>query len=642
MSIRNELLEQILTATTEGSGAGFLMPDSATYPFASNTARDTWAAANLEDLVKNSTVVNVSSTTWYAWRGEDNPDVYDSSDWKDVTPIIKGEKGDNADFNSLTPDKVPVVNSAGDDLTDSPLTVDGSGNVSMQGTFTAKELKTSIASLNLGDEKKISGLGEGIEVHDMSRDIHKLVVTQALTKDSNSKAFQYTQGDYSLINIQPVFTETIVNPEFDIFTSLGDQILYGFEVKVNSTQNNCIAKIFRDGQVNPIWEETFNGVKSDTLVLSSPVVLDGNSNYKFSITGEFLGDNSGKMYYSIGVLLSEKQDLLDDSDRVNVDGIQSPNIETGTGLESIDNGDGTVTIETSGQTDVIEFDVSIDATRNIVPSMVGKMISIIQTGSPAAIPIQLYLDDHNLFETGDTIEINASESYVNYYFAVYYYDANGQVFAIYPNNNCKLVRTETSWDIQQDGRFTKTAIRSTTKRGLPLEGDDPAGVPVQGFSFIEHPSLRYIQDSDGNRVIEIDLHKVLNPSLDTVDVVGWWTVNATVSEADILNASNQVQSGDLISHTDGIKSDELPTTTIAMKREETSAQYTYFAYPAGFFTNADGVVIEPTLVNTGVGNSADWVVSTVDVEGVTYRVQRSPAPNFSQQLLTCKLIQEGY
>ena len=148
--------------------------------------------------------------------------------------------------------------------------------------------------------------------------------------------------------------------------------------------------------------------------------------------------------------------------------------------------------------------------------------------------------------------------------------------------------------------------------------------------------------TEGNRVVEIDLNKIINVSPDTVDIVGWWSGNASPDASDITNALGQVQSNTLMSHTDNVKSDELPDTNIAMLREETSPKYTYFAYPSGFFTDKDGAPLEPTLVNTGVGNSSDWVVSTVDVDGVTYRIQRSPAQNVSQQLLTCKLIQEGY
>ena len=158
----------------------------------------------------------------------------------------------------------------------------------------------------------------------------------------------------------------------------------------------------------------------------------------------------------------------------------------------------------------------------------------------------------------------------------------------------------------------------------------------------DSPALQYIEGADGNRVIEIDLNKVAGGGTSTVDIVGWWADSASPTDADILNALGQTQTASLISHTDDIKADALPSTSIAMRREETSAKYTYFAYPAGFFTDKDGAPLEPTLVNTGVGNSADWVVSTTNVDGVIYRIQRSPAQNVSQQLLTCKLIQEGY
>ena len=84
-----------------GGGAGYVMPDSADYPFNSNTARNNWARNNLSDLIKNQTVVNVNGNNWYLWRGESNPDAYDSDDWIDANPMVvgqKGEKGDTGDF----------------------------------------------------------------------------------------------------------------------------------------------------------------------------------------------------------------------------------------------------------------------------------------------------------------------------------------------------------------------------------------------------------------------------------------------------------------------------------------------------------------------------------------------------------------
>lgn len=79
-----------------GSGAGFLVPDSATIPFADDAARDAWAAANLSDLVKDLTVIEVTGSPdniWYLWRGESDPSSYDNSKWIDVTPLIRGPQG---------------------------------------------------------------------------------------------------------------------------------------------------------------------------------------------------------------------------------------------------------------------------------------------------------------------------------------------------------------------------------------------------------------------------------------------------------------------------------------------------------------------------------------------------------------------
>lgn len=79
-----------------GGGGGFIVPDSAIIPFADNAARDTWAAANLSDLIRNQTVVEVTGTpnnTWYLWRGETNPAAYDNTLWVDATPILRGPQG---------------------------------------------------------------------------------------------------------------------------------------------------------------------------------------------------------------------------------------------------------------------------------------------------------------------------------------------------------------------------------------------------------------------------------------------------------------------------------------------------------------------------------------------------------------------
>lgn len=86
-------------------GAGFVVPDSAAIPFADNAARDTWAAANLSDLVQNQTVVEVTGSpdnTWYLWRGPSNPPSHDNTLWIDATPLIRGPQGATGPAGALT------------------------------------------------------------------------------------------------------------------------------------------------------------------------------------------------------------------------------------------------------------------------------------------------------------------------------------------------------------------------------------------------------------------------------------------------------------------------------------------------------------------------------------------------------------
>lgn len=99
-----------------GSGAGFVVPDSATIPFANIAARDTWAAANLGDLVENQTVVSVTgspSNTWYLWRGDSNPSSYNAANWIDATPLIQGDTGAQGPTGASGTDGRSILNGSG-------------------------------------------------------------------------------------------------------------------------------------------------------------------------------------------------------------------------------------------------------------------------------------------------------------------------------------------------------------------------------------------------------------------------------------------------------------------------------------------------------------------------------------------------
>jgi len=449
--------------------------------------------------------------------------------WEMPTPdILSG---------NVSPNTIPVADETGESLKDSPFTVEEDGTVVTEGSLRAAELITSIASLNLGDQKKISGVGEGVEVHDMSHNVHKLLINQPLNMFGQSRSFHYAQQDYQLIPIQPVHDTLINNPEFAIFTSLGDQILYSFEVKVPEVQEKCVAEIYRLNDPNPIWKEEFFNVASDELQLGKPVVLDGNTNYVFKITGDFYGNAEGKMYYSIGARLAEKSFLLDERDKVEVDGTQNPSIITGEGLESRDLGEN-VEISLSGKTSVVEFDVNVDGMPTVDSSYAGKEISITQSGATQIM--QIFFEAHNTFETGQTFHISASESYDSHLFVVYYTLANGAQRVLYPSFACSLIRTNQGWDTQTDGMLTRVAIVSDSDAVQYSDtSSDTKG--IQAFVYSDHPAVEHKETDEGIKVLAIDLHKKAERNLvsfvnkDSVEVNYEQTF---VSKVYLLNKEN--------------------------------------------------------------------------------------------------------
>lgn len=79
---------------SSGGNGGLLIPSSASIPFASVSVRDAWAASNLSDLVKDTTAVNVTGSSWFVWRGATNPESYDSLLWVNGDELVKGKDGD--------------------------------------------------------------------------------------------------------------------------------------------------------------------------------------------------------------------------------------------------------------------------------------------------------------------------------------------------------------------------------------------------------------------------------------------------------------------------------------------------------------------------------------------------------------------
>jgi len=210
--------------------------------------------------------------------------------------------------------------------------------------------------------------------------------------------------------------------------------------------------------------------------------------------------------------------------QVIVDANKSLGLIMGDGLKSEDDG-GNSKISLDGNTPVLTFDVTVDSTRSVDNTYVGKIINIIQTPPSISIPMQITLVDHSQFKTGDTIKIAADrdgdDAYNNYYFAVYFNDSKGRQIAKYPANNITMVRTDTAWDVQLDGRFTNVSIRPKAAFNIPYAPDEQYNTPVNAFVFAESPAVGFEVDDDTNtRIVKVELDKVIpeDPTFKTINI----------------------------------------------------------------------------------------------------------------------------
>lgn len=226
-------------------------------------------------------------------------------------------------------------------------------------------------------------------------------------------------------------------------------------------------------------------------------VLQGNNNYP-----DDRYESKGGNWIGMGGVAGQ----------VIVDDNKSIGLIMGDGLKSEDDG-GNSKISLDGNTPVLTFDVTTDSTRSVDTSYVGKIINIIQTPPAISVPMQITLSDHSEFKTGDTIKIAADRdgqnAYKNYYFAVYYKDAAGRQLVKYPANNMTMVRTDTAWDVQLDGRFTNVSIRPKSVFNAPYAPDEEYNTPVNAFVFADSNAVSFEVASNTNtRIVKVDLDSV--------------------------------------------------------------------------------------------------------------------------------------
>lgn len=192
-------------------GAGFIYPDSADRPFATVAARNTWAAANLGDLVDSQTVVLVDGApqTWYLWTGDTNPSSHDATDWIDATPLVQGPAGQDgaaSDLSGVSDRNVPFNDNGS--FADSPIRVLADGQAFISGVTNIEG-----GTLGLGPFIDISERGGFIGTTNAFGDEFTLVDyrTPQDAPSSRPRILAYTEAENNFV-VQSEQSESLSSP----------------------------------------------------------------------------------------------------------------------------------------------------------------------------------------------------------------------------------------------------------------------------------------------------------------------------------------------------------------------------------------------------------------------------------------------
>lgn len=126
-----------------------------------------------------------------------------------------------------------------------------------------------------------------------------------------------------------------------------------------------------------------------------------------------------------------------------------------------------------------------------------------------------------------------------------------------------------------------------------------------------------------------------------VPVAHWWCDTSPVTVEEITEALLAAQDDTTDTRTLGLGPDSLVNTTFSLERPTNEPKYTFFAHPSDFFEDSEGNKLEPTLVNTGAGDSRDWVIASVIINETPWRTYTSPEKNLAPELHSCQLKQVG-
>ncbi len=172
-----------------GGGTGLFVPD--TSPFANIAARNTWATNNPEQLITNSTVVNVTGDGWYLWNG---------NTWIDADPIVQGEPGSAANLADVNVGHVPMKRLDGS-FGDSGVEILDNGTVLIPSN-----------TLGIGDLIELSeGTGFGL-IHNNESNLNYILLDALLSDVTGSaRPRQFAVEPTSVVEFETGGTDTLTD-----------------------------------------------------------------------------------------------------------------------------------------------------------------------------------------------------------------------------------------------------------------------------------------------------------------------------------------------------------------------------------------------------------------------------------------------
>lgn len=237
----------------EGGGRVTFTPDES--PFANIASRDTWAAANLDELFNSTTQVTeiIVDGDLYRWSGDNVPASYSANQWLKVNSTldaveVKALYESNPDTNAFVDNEKDTVDSISS-LPDNSIPISSSGGLSpsqlTQESLTRVSGEVEIKvfnrdALSFGDQYAIAEAGGTLLIRDKATGRRAIPCgipvdfSVTLGEMITGKPYSVDWGEISFFNAQPLMESTRQGNYSFLAPVTFDRVITKFNVKLQS------------------------------------------------------------------------------------------------------------------------------------------------------------------------------------------------------------------------------------------------------------------------------------------------------------------------------------------------------------------------------------------------------------------------